>query len=109
MAPAPGGEGYLRLSPELLGGRYDRATDLWSVGVVAYVLLYGIPPFNGNSEAAVREAIRTNQPHFKGNGWADKGDGAVDFVRGLLRKDPRRRLTAREALAHPWLRDKITF
>jgi serine/threonine protein kinase len=89
-------------SPELLKGSYDRATDLWSVGIVAYILLCGYPPFNGNSDQDIAAAIRKGRYTFV-DGWGDKSAEAVDFIKCLLRRDPRRRYTAKQALVHPWL------
>jgi len=97
------------MSPELLKGKYDKSTDLWSVGVVAYILLCGFPPFNGASDSKIQDATRTGHLRFRGNGWSSKSDDAKDFVKCLLRKDPRKRFTAREALMHPWIRKMTTF
>lgn len=104
----PVGTSYY-MSPELLKGKYDKATDLWSVGIVAYILLCGFPPFNGSSDAEIQESTRKCRLHFQGDGWLNKSDEAVHFVKCLLSKDPRRRLTAREALMHPWIRNMMTF
>jgi len=104
----PVGTAYY-MSPELLGGKYDKSTDVWSVGVVAYILLCGFPPFNGSSDAEIRDATRRNRLHFRGNAWLNKSDDALDFMKCMLRKDPRRRFTAREALMHPWIRKMMTI
>lgn len=91
------------MSPELLKGKYDRATDIWSVGVIAYILLCGYPPFNGDDDSEIVEAIRRGHYTFV-DGWEGVSILAVDFVKSLLRRDPRRRFTAEEALMHPWLK-----
>ena len=97
------------MSLEPLAKKYDRATDPWSLGVVACILLCGFPPFDGASDAEIQEATRRIRPRFRGNWWAKKSDNAVNVVKCLLWKDPRRRLTAREALAHPWISNRMTF
>lgn len=104
-------EGYMRnavgtayyMAPELLKGKYDRSCDLWAVGVVTYILLAGYPPFNGGNDAEIQESTRRNKLQFRGTQWLSRSDDAMDFVRCLLRRDPRKRFTAQEALCHPWI------
>jgi len=98
----PVGTAYY-MSPELLKGRYNKSTDIWSIGVVAYILLCGHPPFNGSSDSEIQDATRRGRLHFQSNGWLSKSDDAMDFVKCLLRRDQRKRFTAREALLHPWI------
>lgn len=90
-------------SPEVLKRGYNRACDLWSVGVVAYVLLSGIPPFNGHNDAEIHASIRKGRFDFEGPAWINISDDAKDFITRLLRRDPRRRLSAERALRHPWI------
>ncbi|KAL7520103.1 hypothetical protein ACHAWX_004849 [Stephanocyclus meneghinianus] len=84
------------MSPEVLQHEYDNACDVWSVGVVAYILLCGYPPFNGS------ESILKGSLCFSGNGWGDKSTHAKDFISCLLRRDVNR-LSAEQALRHPWM------
>jgi len=93
------------MAPEVLAGSYGRACDLWSVGVVAYTLLAGRPPFNGPTQDAIFDAIRDGRYTMEGALWPWRGVSAParDFVRGLLEMDPERRPTAAAALEHPWL------
>mmetsp|Transcript_25382 Transcript_25382/g.45908 ORF Transcript_25382/g.45908 Transcript_25382/m.45908 type:complete len:108 (-) Transcript_25382:125-448(-) len=97
------------MSPELLGGEYDKSTDVWSVGVVMYILLCGYPPFNGASDSDIQESTRRNELQFEGNAWLNKSDDAMDFIDCLLEKDPRERYTAKEALMHPYIRNMTSF
>ena len=103
----PVGTAYY-MSPELLKGKYDAASDIWSVGIVTYVLLCGYPPFNGSSDSEIQESTRRGRLHFQGNAWFNKSDDAMDFVKCLLRKDARKRFSAREALCHPWIRKHMS-
>lgn len=91
------------MSPELLKGKYDRSTDLWSVGVMTYIMLSGSPPFNGKDDNEILNSVERGRLNFEGGSWIYKSDDAVDFVRCLLTRDTKRRLTAREALTHPWI------
>ena len=90
------------MSPELLDGRYDRSTDVWSLGILSYILLCGYPPYRGDDDRMVFDSIRYGKLTFPYISWSDKGPMAKDFVRCLLRRDARARPTARQALAHPW-------
>lgn len=92
------------VAPEVLAGEYGRACDLWSVGVVAYTLLSGRPPFNGPTNDAIFDKIRGGQ-YRMGDcpRWRGVSEPARAFVRGLLATDPERHWTADTALEHPWL------
>lgn len=93
------------MAPEILNGSYDRACDLWSVGVIAFVMLSGRPPFNGRNDDKIFSRILTGQYSMDTIHWHGISDDAKDFVRNLLRMDPKSRLTADQALEHPWLAD----
>ena len=99
----PVGTAYY-MSPELLKGKYDKSCDVWSVGIIVYILLCGHPPFNGFTDSDIFESIESGHLGFPNNqAWSDKSDRAKDFIKCLLRRDPSRRLTAKEALNHPWI------
>jgi len=98
----PVGTAYY-MSPELLKGNYDKSCDIWSIGVVAYILLCGYPPFNGDNDNVIFESIKRGHFEFPNQAWSNKSDLAKDFIKCLLRRDPNKRLTAKEALRHPWI------
>ena len=91
------------IAPEVLRRSYDKSCDLWSVGVVAYILLAGYPPFNGESNSETHRAVLRGRYHFAKEEWSCISSEARDFVRRLLRMDPRQRMTVEEALTHPWI------
>ena len=92
-------------SPELLCARYDRGCDVWSTGIVTYIMLCGYPPFNGDTDDDIFDAIKTSSFHFPSQAWGHISPEAKDFIKCLLRKDPKKRFTAAEALTHPWIRN----
>jgi len=100
----PVGTAYY-MSPELLRGKYDQSCDVWSIGAVAYILLCGYPPFNGETDPDIFKAIERGDFSLSGKAWCDKSPEAKDFLECLLRKDPRKRFSAEEALSHPWLKN----
>ncbi|KAL7545871.1 hypothetical protein ACHAWF_010875 [Thalassiosira exigua] len=91
------------IAPEVLRKKYGPSCDLWSVGVVAYILLCGYPPFNGRTNEQTHRAVSRGMYRFPSEEWSYVSDEAMDFVRRLLQMDPRRRMTAEEALRHPWV------
>lgn len=95
------------MSPEILSKNYDKSSDLWSLGVFTYILLCGYSPFNGDNDDDVAKAIHACDYNFV-HGWDGKSQDALDFIQCLLKKDPRERLTADEALMHPWLKGVST-
>mmetsp|Transcript_207 Transcript_207/g.411 ORF Transcript_207/g.411 Transcript_207/m.411 type:complete len:385 (-) Transcript_207:111-1265(-) len=93
------------MAPELLEGKYDKSCDIWSVGTIVYILLCGYPPFNSDTDPEIVENIKRGQFEFPARQWSAKSDEAKDFIKCLLRRDPRKRFTASEALCHPWIKN----
>jgi len=97
------------VAPEiLLAQGYDKAVDLWCIGVISYILLCGFPPFAAEGLPQLLEKIITADFDYPANYWDEVSDGAKDFVDRLLVLDPKNRMTASEALKHPWLSGEST-
>ncbi|KAF4683697.1 hypothetical protein FOZ60_008795 [Perkinsus olseni] len=90
------------VAPEVLEGRYGLQCDMWSVGVILYMLLSGTPPFDGSDDREVAEAVRHAPLKLSGSRWDCISSSAKDLVRNLLCRDPTKRLTATQALQHEW-------
>jgi len=83
---------------------YDKEVDLWSVGVITYILLSGSMPFDPSTYSP--EALeRRNALEFPPTLFSEISSDACDFIRSLLQVDPTKRLSAPEALVHPWMLD----
>jgi len=89
------------VAPEVLGESYTETADLWSVGVMTYVLLTGLFLYSGD-EDAVKNKIRMGQPDWSAQ-FATVSADAQNFVKAFLVLDPEQRLSATDALSHPWL------
>mmetsp|Transcript_15880 Transcript_15880/g.29011 ORF Transcript_15880/g.29011 Transcript_15880/m.29011 type:complete len:518 (-) Transcript_15880:180-1733(-) len=94
------------IAPQCLQGDYDQSCDLWSIGVVMYVLLCGYPPFNGRDDASVLRKVKTGKYTFNPREWNQISEDAKELVRMLLQMDPTQRTTAMQGLAHRWIKEK---
>lgn len=91
------------VAPEVLHRSYGTEADMWSIGVIAYILLCGSRPFWARTESGIFRAVLKADPSFDEAPWPSLSADAKDFVKRLLNKDYRKRLTASQALSHPWL------
>ena len=92
------------IAPEVIKERYDEKCDVWSCGVILYILLCGYPPFNGNNNVDIFHAIQNQNPIFAGEEWEDITAEAKDLIKSMLKKNPSERLTADMCLKHKWFR-----
>ncbi|XP_055807748.1 calcium-dependent protein kinase 13-like [Solanum dulcamara] len=93
------------MAPEVLKRNYGPEIDIWSAGVILYILLCGVPPFWAESEQGVAQAILRGAIDFKREPWPSISDSAKNLVRQMLDPDPKLRLTAKQVLEHPWLQN----
>lgn len=93
------------VAPEMLELKCTSRSDMWSLGVIVFVLLSGYMPFRG-SEQEQLERISTGKFLMKKEKWAGVSVDAIDFTRALLRVDPTKRLTAQSALEHPFIANR---
>ncbi|EEC79374.1 hypothetical protein OsI_20273 [Oryza sativa Indica Group] len=106
------------MAPEVLKRNYGPEIDIWSAGVILYILLCGVPPFwaallfckflpskIAETEQGVAQAILRGNIDFKREPWPNVSDNAKDLVRQMLQPDPKLRLTAKQVLEHTWLQN----
>ncbi|KAL3536003.1 hypothetical protein ACH5RR_004464 [Cinchona calisaya] len=92
------------VAPEVLCKRYGQEADIWSAGVIIYILLSGVPPFWGETEKEIFKEVLQGDLDFSSDPWPKISEGAKDLIRKMLVRDPKKRITAHEVLCHPWVR-----
>ncbi|KAL7586720.1 calcium-dependent protein kinase 29 [Lactuca sativa] len=93
------------VAPEVLRRRYGKEADVWSAGVILYILLSGVPPFWGETEKVIFEEILEGKLDLQSPPWPSISDGAKDLITKMLTRNPKKRISAHTALEHPWLKE----
>ena len=93
------------IAPEVLNKKYNEKCDIWSCGVITYIILSGMPPFNGQSDQEIMKKVRIGKFSFSDPCWANVSDKAKDFITRLLTYDVEARPSAESVLQHPWIVD----
>mmetsp|Transcript_20690 Transcript_20690/g.34818 ORF Transcript_20690/g.34818 Transcript_20690/m.34818 type:complete len:389 (+) Transcript_20690:161-1327(+) len=98
-----GTPGYV--APEILSTqRYGKSVDMWSIGVITYILLGGYPPFHDDNQKALFRKIKKGEFEFHEEYWDCVSAEAKDFISKLIKVNPKERLNCDEAHSHPWLK-----
>ena len=90
------------IAPEVLNENYDEKCDVWSCGVIFYILLCGYPPFNGKTNLDIYHNIKKKNPVFQGEEWDSISKDAIDLIKNMLNKNPTKRFSAEKCLQHKW-------
>ncbi|XP_052202313.1 calcium-dependent protein kinase 33-like isoform X2 [Diospyros lotus] len=93
------------VAPEVLNKNYGKEIDVWSAGVILYILLSGVPPFWAETEKGIFDEILRGQVDFRSQPWPSISTGAKDLIRKMLTMDPKKRITAAQAIEDPWLKE----
>mmetsp|Transcript_68466 Transcript_68466/g.196398 ORF Transcript_68466/g.196398 Transcript_68466/m.196398 type:complete len:601 (-) Transcript_68466:44-1846(-) len=92
------------VAPEVLEGSYNELCDVWSIGVMAYVLLSGYPPFRGKNPGTILKRVLKGVVKYVGPEWDRVSRPGKALVAAMLTRQPSGRLSARQVFADPWLR-----
>ncbi|XP_037956041.1 calcium/calmodulin-dependent protein kinase type 1 isoform X2 [Teleopsis dalmanni] len=102
MATACGTPGYV--APEVLAQKpYGKAVDVWSIGVISYILLCGYPPFYDENDANLFAQILKGEFEFDSPYWDEISESAKHFIQNLMCVNVDKRFTCKQALGHPWI------
>lgn len=91
------------IAPEVWLKNYDEKWDVWSAGVIMYILLSGTPPFNATTDAEMKKKILDGSFSMEGKVWDEVSDNAKDLITQLLTLDTEKRTSSGDALLHPWI------
>jgi calcium-dependent protein kinase len=91
------------IAPEVLKEVYDEKCDIWSCGVILYIMLCGYPPFNGESEKEIMKNVMKGIYDFPEEEWSCVSNEAKELVSKMLKYDPRKRFSAKECLLSNWI------
>ena len=100
------------VAPEVIKGgstpyTYGKECDLWSCGVILFILLGGYPPFYDESEPRLFRKIREGKADYDDPVWKEVSAEARDLLDKLLNVDPKQRLPVEKVLSHPWMNPKL--
>lgn len=90
------------VAPEVINCNFDEKADMWSLGVTLYMMLCGAMPWRGDNDEVARR-IKAGEPYFHPPLWRRLSPGAKSLIEGLMTLDPAKRLSAQDALRHPWI------
>jgi calcium-dependent protein kinase len=90
------------VAPEVLKKNYTKACDVWSCGVIMYILLCGYAPFNGKTVEEIYRKVSAGRYNFPKREWCHVSNQAKDLITKMMKMNERGRITAEKALKHPW-------
>ena len=93
------------IAPEVLKKNYNEKCDVWSCGVIMYILLSARPPFGGQDDNDIMERVATGIYDLESPPFDKLSSSALDLIRNLLNMDVKQRFTAEQALNHPWFKE----
>jgi len=98
------------VAPQVLQGSYNEKCDVWSCGVIMYILLCGYPPFYGDKDQDILRRVRRGTFDFPADDWdgISNENGAKALIMAMLTMDPAKRPSAADVLEHPWFKQELT-
>ena len=94
------------IAPEVIKKNYDEKCDIWSCGVILYILLSGRPPFGGEDDGEIMRNVKKGKYDLESSPFNKCSKSVLDLIRKLLVMDKNKRISAQEALLHPWFKEQ---
>jgi calcium-dependent protein kinase len=102
------------IAPEVLKKSYNEKCDIWSCGVILFILLSGTPPFNGSNDNAIMQKVKAGKYSMSGKycsviigpEWEKISDDAKDLINKMLTYDHEKRISAQECSQHKWIKEQ---
>ncbi|CAG9332572.1 unnamed protein product [Blepharisma stoltei] len=95
------------MAPEVISGSYDMQCDVWSLGIILYIMLSGLPPFYAKDEKSLYKKIRNKPVSFKKPVWSNVSKEAKELIRWMLNKSPAYRPKITDILDHEWIKTRM--
>ena len=100
----------LYMAPEIVQEKeYNHKVDIWSVGVICYILICGVAPFNARNKDEIYKSILTKTDLYDLPIWSKVSNDCLLFVKRCLERDPKKRAEAHELLEHSWMKTKVIY
>ena len=97
------------IAPEVLKKSYGYECDIWSLGVILYMLLSGTPPFDGFDDQSILQKVKIGKYSLDGETWEIISNEAKDLINKMLTYSPENRISAEDALKHEWFKKFLKF
>jgi len=97
------------IAPEILAGKYNEKCDVWSCGVIIYILLSGSPPFGGDDDDQILKAVKKGVLDFEDPAFNRKSKEVISLIRQCCTLNPKKRISAKEAANSPWIKNRKTL
>jgi len=94
------------VSPQVLKGSYTHKCDMWSCGVMMYIIICGYPPFFGDTDSEILNKVKSGVYDFPAEDWAQISDDAKNLIKKFLQMDESKRISAEDALNDDWIQKK---